>query len=33
VRRVAQESGGRVDYAPGVPRGSVFTLTLPAVTA
>jgi signal transduction histidine kinase len=33
VRRVAQESGGRVDYAPGVPRGSVFTLTLPAVMA
>jgi signal transduction histidine kinase len=30
VRRVAQESGGRVEYAPRLPRGSVFTLTLPA---
>lgn len=30
VRRVAQESGGRVDYAAREPRGSVFTLTLPA---
>jgi signal transduction histidine kinase len=30
VRRVAQESGGRIEYAPRVPRGSVFTLTLPA---
>ncbi len=31
VRRVAQESGGRIDYAPHSPQGSVFTLTLPAV--
>ncbi len=31
VRRVAQESGGRVEYAPRAPRGSVFTLTLPAL--
>ena len=30
VRRVAQESDGRVDYAAREPRGSVFTLTLPA---
>jgi signal transduction histidine kinase len=30
VRRVAQESGGRVDYEPREPRGSRFTLTLPA---
>jgi signal transduction histidine kinase len=29
VRRVAQESGGRVDYAPREPHGSLFTLTLP----
>jgi signal transduction histidine kinase len=34
VQRVAQESGGRIDYAPREPRGSLFTLTLPAaVTA
>ncbi|MGD0473693.1 MAG: HAMP domain-containing sensor histidine kinase [Candidatus Velthaea sp.] len=31
ARRVAQESGGRIDYAPRSPQGSVFTLTLPAV--
>ncbi len=30
VRRVAAETGGRVDYAPREPRGSLFTLTLPA---
>jgi signal transduction histidine kinase len=30
VRRVAEESGGRVAYAPREPRGSVFTLSLPA---
>lgn len=29
VRRVAQESGGRVDYEPREPTGSIFTLTLP----
>ncbi len=32
VRRVALESGGRVEYAPREPRGSCFTLTLPAAT-
>jgi signal transduction histidine kinase len=31
VRRVAQESGGRIEYAPRLPRGSIFTLTLPAL--
>jgi signal transduction histidine kinase len=31
VRRVAEESGGSVDYTPNVPQGSVFTLNLPAV--
>lgn len=31
VRRVADESGGSVDYAPNTPQGSVFTLQLPAV--
>ena len=31
VRRVAEESGGSVDYAPNVPQGSVFTLHFPAV--
>lgn len=30
VRRVALESGGRVEYAPRTPRGSRFTITLPA---
>jgi signal transduction histidine kinase len=30
VRRVAQESGGSVAYAPREPRGSLFTITLPA---
>ncbi len=30
VRRVAEESGGRVEYRPREPRGSVFTLILPA---
>jgi signal transduction histidine kinase len=29
VRRIAEESGGNVRYAPREPRGSVFTLTLP----
>lgn len=29
VRRVAQESGGQVTYAPNSPRGSIFTLSLP----
>ena len=33
VRRVAEESGGSVAYAPNVPRGSVFTLRLPAASA
>ena len=30
VRRVAEESGGSVDYEPNVPQGSIFTLRLPA---
>jgi signal transduction histidine kinase len=30
VRRVAQETGGTVTYAPREPRGSTFTLNLPA---
>lgn len=29
VRRIAEESSGTVRYAPGHPRGSVFTLSLP----
>ena len=29
VRRIAEESGGTVRYAPREPRGSVFTLALP----
>ena len=29
VRRIAEECGGTVSYAPNVPRGSVFTLRLP----
>ena len=29
VRRIAEESGGTVRYAPREPRGSVFTLSLP----
>jgi signal transduction histidine kinase len=29
VRRIAEESGGSVRYAPREPRGSVFTLSLP----
>jgi signal transduction histidine kinase len=33
VRRVAEESGGGVSYAPNAPQGSIFTLRLPAVTA
>jgi signal transduction histidine kinase len=33
ARRVAEESGGRIDYAPREPRGSVFTITLPAGSA
>jgi signal transduction histidine kinase len=32
VRRVAEESGGNVGYEPNAPRGSIFTLRLPAVT-
>ena len=32
VRRVAEESGGNVDYRPNDPQGSIFTLRLPAVT-
>ena len=31
VRALAEAQGGSVTYAPRVPRGSVFTLTLPAV--
>jgi two-component system sensor histidine kinase KdpD len=31
VRRVAEESGGTVGYEPNVPKGSIFTLRLPAV--
>jgi signal transduction histidine kinase len=33
VRRIAEESGGTVRYAPGNPRGSVFTLSLPKAFA
>ncbi|MDB5070823.1 MAG: histidine kinase [Candidatus Eremiobacteraeota bacterium] len=33
VRRIAEESGGTVRYAPGDPRGSVFTLSLPKAFA
>jgi signal transduction histidine kinase len=33
VRRVAEESGGSVDYAPNAPQGSIFTLRFPAVPA
>jgi len=29
VRRVAEESGGSVDYEANVPQGSIFTLHLP----
>ncbi len=29
VRRIAEKYGGTVSYAPGTPRGSIFTLTLP----
>ncbi len=29
VRRIAEESGGTARYAPGRPRGSVFTLSFP----
>ncbi len=29
VRRIAEETGGRVQYEPAIPRGSVFTLHLP----
>jgi signal transduction histidine kinase len=30
VRRVAEESGGGVNYEPNAPQGSIFTLRLPA---
>jgi signal transduction histidine kinase len=33
VRRVAEESGGSVDYAPNSPQGSIFTLHFPAAPA
>jgi signal transduction histidine kinase len=33
VRRIAEESGGSVRYAPREPRGSVFTLSLPKARA
>jgi len=31
VRRIAEETGGTVRYAPGEPHGSTFTLSLPRV--
>jgi signal transduction histidine kinase len=33
VRRIAEETGGTVRYAPREPRGSVFTLSLPKARA
>ena len=33
VRRIAEELGGAVHYDPRMPRGSIFTLTLPKVKA
>ena len=33
VRRIAEETGGSVRYAPHQPRGSVFTLSLPKAPA
>ena len=30
ARRVAEESGGGISYEPNVPRGSIFTIRLPA---
>ncbi|MBV8371496.1 MAG: HAMP domain-containing histidine kinase [Candidatus Eremiobacteraeota bacterium] len=33
VRRIAEESGGTVRYAPRDPRGSVFTFSLPKASA
>ena len=30
ARRVAEESGGAIAYAPNAPRGSIFTIRLPA---
>jgi signal transduction histidine kinase len=32
ARRVAEESGGGIEYAPNVPRGSIFTIRLPLAT-
>ncbi len=32
ARRVAEESGGQIAYEPADPRGSIFTIRLPAVT-
>lgn len=32
VRRIAEETGGTVRYAPSEPRGSTFTLSLPKVS-
>jgi signal transduction histidine kinase len=32
ARRVAEESGGTIAYEPHVPRGSIFTIRLPAAT-
>jgi signal transduction histidine kinase len=33
VRRIAESHGGSIAYAPSLPRGSVFTLTLPLAQA
>jgi signal transduction histidine kinase len=33
VRRIAEELGGSVRYEPNMPRGSIFTLTLPRASA
>jgi signal transduction histidine kinase len=33
VRALAESQGGRVTYRPGSPRGSVFTISLPAPPA
>ena len=33
VRALAESQGGRVTYRPGSPRGSVFTISLPAAPA
>jgi signal transduction histidine kinase len=33
VQRVAEDAGGSVTYAPRNPRGSTFTIALPAAVA